>query len=1260
MPWSRLRRPVYVLGSALATVLILSAVLPVCLAADPPELELRVERARAERAWQVWIDLPAPDGETRSVLLRQTADQPTPGRAGVDPAGRSAFADWSEAGQRWSAYSRDAGSTWSPARPVRTALKLRDGDISPTDPMPYPAPGLAARSGESLHIVQLRGVVLPEWRRALREAGVELESFFPHNAFIARVPLQAKQPVEGMSFVERVEPYHPWYRISNELRAWSRTASGEQTRRVRAVAFDWGRSGKSRIADRARQLGAAVTKMTPNGHVVELEVTPLQLEEIARHPELMWIDPWSAPETDMDLVRQDAGIDWVEDNFGYCGQGVRGEVLDNGIEEDHQDFDGVLLHGDHDTASHGTNTFGIVFGNGDRDGDGEAQGTGHMPCSEAQGIFADYGFLGDRFAHTQELKEDPYNASFQTNSWGNARTRSYNSYSQELDDIIWRLDIAILQSQSNAGNQDSRPQAWAKNIISVGGVKHKNTLDTSDDEWDFGASIGPAEDGRIKPDLNYWYDSIYTTTTGNDYTSGFGGTSAATPESAGVLGVMVQMWSENVWGTDPEGSTVFERQPHFSTMKALLINNAQQYPFTGTDADLTRVHQGWGRPSARLAKERAEQSFIIDEEEVLQFGDTTSYDVDVEEGTDELKITMVYPDPPGTTSATLHRINDLNLRVIAPDGTVYHGNNGLDAGNYSTPGGSPNEVDTVENVFVDSPAAGLWEVQIEAAEINEDAYRDTPETDAAFALVVTGGSGQICDPPTVDFTIDPNPASIGQEVTFDSTVSGGAGEPYSYEWDFNGDGETDSTEADPVYVYGRPYDGPVVLVVRDAEQCPGEAENPITVTGPDVRYDGYTNLEAVEGNGNGKVDPGEIWDLTVNLRNDGSELAGGVDARLVLHPSTPGPVAVLSDAAGYGDIPVGASAAGTPAHRFQVGQDFPCGNDIVFSVVDIESASPPNRYPDEVAVVEVLCGGAGPVQEFYYEGFETSGDWSAQGGGEWQQGPPQGLGSQSSLPGNQSHPDPEAAKEGSGVAGNDLTGTGLFEGDYEANVSSTYTSPPIDASGAVQTELELNRWLNVIPQDRAYIQVSADGSTWRTVFDTSDGTLDDTWVPMSFDVSDEADRNPAFKVRFGVESDGAVTGSGWNLDALRLFGVTKDSCEPVSRAVPGATSGLTIGYDEAGQLELQWSEDCGAGTSFGLYRGDLAAGYGSVAPIPGRCDVAGTSATVPESELPATFFLVVPNDGAFEGSYGVNSSSARRDAAVGACHPRDQVDACAP
>jgi hypothetical protein len=132
---------------------------------------------------------------------------------------------------------------------------------------------------------------------------------------------------------------------------------------------------------------------------------------------------------------------------------------------------------------------------------------------------------------------------------------------------------------------------------------------------------------------------------------------------------------------------------------------------------------------------------VVDETKRLTLGQTASYALEVLPGETELRATLSYPDPPGTTSASLHRINDLSLRVTSPSATVYHGNNGLLAGNASTAGGSPNTIDTLENVIVPSPEPGTWTVEVTAAEINEDANLMTRAIDdAVFGLVVTGGA----------------------------------------------------------------------------------------------------------------------------------------------------------------------------------------------------------------------------------------------------------------------------------------------------------------------------------------------------------------------------------------------------------------------------------------------------------------------------------------------------------------------------------------
>ena len=108
---------------------------------------------------------------------------------------------------------------------------------------------------------------------------------------------------------------------------------------------------------------------------------------------------------------------------------------------------------------------------------------------------------------------------------------------------------------------------------------------------------------------------------------------------------------------------------------------------------------------------------IIDETDIILPLQTNSYQFQVDPGEPALSVTMVYTDPQGTPGAAVHRINDLSLRVTSPGGVSYWGNNGLRDTNWSTPGGSSNTVDTVENVFIQNPEPADWVVEVIADEI---------------------------------------------------------------------------------------------------------------------------------------------------------------------------------------------------------------------------------------------------------------------------------------------------------------------------------------------------------------------------------------------------------------------------------------------------------------------------------------------------------------------------------------------------------------
>jgi serine protease AprX len=645
------------------------------------------------------------------------------------------------------------GVTFSEPRILEHTLELRFARFDPTQAQPAVPAELAAGADTKLWIVQFDVPGLPEFTKGVRTAGGDVHQFLPYNAYIVRVPDElSRARISALPYVRAVLPYHPAFRLDENLRAQlfpeggnantPRGKGSDAPRKYFVQTID--RAMNRAVADAVTKAGGAVDNLPVGDRVVTASLTRSQLTAILRLDQVLWIDEWSPVSADMDLVRQLGGANWLRDNLGFTGQGVRGEVIDLGCRTTHVDFQNPapLMHGTQSgDQSHGTSTYGIVFGKGL----GQVQGTGMLPGAE-QGIFCDWDLTPDRWTEAHQLvdPDGPYRAVLQSSSVGNAQTTAYTSVSSTMDDAIFDNDILMCQSQSNTGTQSSRPQAWAKNIVSVGATYHYNNILTTDDCWCNGGSTGPAADGRIKPDLCFYYDAIFTTTntSNNAYTTSFGGTSAATPITAGHFGLLMQMWNEGVFGRYGHMGSVFESRPHASTAKALMINTARQYPVSQNGN--TRTRQGWGVPNVQDLYQIGSQAYIVNEEQVLAPLASMSYTFTVPAGAPSFKSTMIYSDIAGTTSALIHRINDLDLKVTSPSGLIYWGNNGLGAGLWSTSGGNRDTKDTVENVYIQNPEAGAWVVTVIAAEVNQDGHVETHDNDVDYALVVTGAPIQTC------------------------------------------------------------------------------------------------------------------------------------------------------------------------------------------------------------------------------------------------------------------------------------------------------------------------------------------------------------------------------------------------------------------------------------------------------------------------------------------------------------------------------------
>ncbi|NBD08932.1 S8 family serine peptidase [Corallococcus silvisoli] len=648
------------------------------------------------------------------------------------------------------AYTRGGTELLGRVRDTEYMVRLEDARFDPLQGgQSLTGNLLAADADNTLHLVQFLGTPLPSFREAIEREGGKVLRFLTDHTFIVEMAGDTSKRVAELPYVRWVGPYHPEYRLERALRdaLLGRSARLPETQRYSLMVGERGAARQDALARRVRALGGTVDLVEPGGLRVEATLTQEQLARVVRANEVQFIDRWGGPgEVDMDIVRELGGANALQALKGWTGQGVRGEVFDTELRTTHQEWPTTPIIHSTGTSSgqlHGTSCYSNNFARGV-----DPAARGMIPSG--QGIFflysesTQFGGTKSRYTINQELTNagGPYRAVFQTSSVGSALTTSYTTLSAEVDDYLFQSPILSTQSQSNAGSRQSRPQAWAKNIVSVGAFQHLNTLSRADDRWGSSGSIGPAADGRIKPDLSFFYDSIHSADGSGDasYTE-FGGTSSATPQTAGHFGLLFQMWHQGVWAGHGGKLDVFTSRPQMATAKALMINHAWRYNWLagGANGDIDRFKQGWGTSDVKRLLDRAPVTSIIDETDVVGPLGVKSYSVKVATGQTELNVTLAYTDPMGTVGAAQARINDLSLRVTAPNGTVYWGNNGLTAGNVSTPGGTSNKVDTVENVFLQNPAAGLWKVEVLGDEVIQDNHLETPAVDADFGLVVNGG-----------------------------------------------------------------------------------------------------------------------------------------------------------------------------------------------------------------------------------------------------------------------------------------------------------------------------------------------------------------------------------------------------------------------------------------------------------------------------------------------------------------------------------------
>ncbi|GAA5024141.1 hypothetical protein GCM10025734_82240 [Kitasatospora paranensis] len=516
---------------------------------------------------------------------------------------------------------------------------------------------------------------------------LRLTEYVPNLAYIERLSPDTVPELREDPAIRAVVPFDGGLSVSPQAHTTPRDDDDIAGFTILAFPDTDLDAARSALADLGgEQITALDATMSGGAKSIRLNLSVDRLEAVGALPFVLWVEPVPTivddhPEGGAALQPGTAGM-----LAGIWEHGLHGEeqvigILDNGPADLHHCYfvDGeglppgpghrkiIQVRNAHkqDPGPHATFVAGCAAGD-------DVGAPGSSPCRG--GAYGAKLVLGNRMDLTifDEAPEPMASTLFaelsaahaagaviHSNSW-HATTpggghATYDVTASDVDSFTWQNeDCLVLGSSGNSGEQQG-PPGTAKNAVCVSAA----TSDPAAPALGDGAA-GPTADGRVKPDLMVVGCGVQSALNGTDCGTGpraACASSYATPLAAAAAALVRQYFTE---GFHPTGSaTPGDRLvPSGALLKAVLLHAAVPVdPAAAYPSDST----GWG--AVRLAEclaldptsPRRLQVRDLRNAAGLTTGQESTHPVEVLDGADRLKATLVWTEPPPRCRASGRR-----------------------------------------------------------------------------------------------------------------------------------------------------------------------------------------------------------------------------------------------------------------------------------------------------------------------------------------------------------------------------------------------------------------------------------------------------------------------------------------------------------------------------------------------------------------------------------------------------------------------------
>ncbi|MCW3464280.1 S8 family peptidase [Chitinophaga nivalis] len=326
--------------------------------------------------------------------------------------------------------------------------------------------------------------------------------------------------------------------------------------------------------------------------------------------------------------------------------GIQGKSITVSVKEDLFDTTDIDLQGRYIASAKASNTLNshatamatLIAGAGSSG----SKGLGVIPAASLLSSGYNIGLIPDDDRYFQQ-----YRITVQNHSYGSTVENKYDGLSAAFDQLIVTTDTLVqVTSSGNVGTETSASGRYqgipavanlsssfkqAKNLLIVGGTSSSFVVERL-------SSRGPTYDGRIKPDVTAY---------GED------GTSGASAMTSGVVGLLQDAWRQR-----------FGNVPSSALIKAIIINSAWL-----PKGLLPAYTHGYGNLHALGAMQTIQENRY--RQGTATPRQTSTFDINVPAGTQQVKVTLCWNDPAATKDAPKALINDLDMTITDAGGHTY-------------------------------------------------------------------------------------------------------------------------------------------------------------------------------------------------------------------------------------------------------------------------------------------------------------------------------------------------------------------------------------------------------------------------------------------------------------------------------------------------------------------------------------------------------------------------------------------------------------